>query len=229
MQVRPFARMIAIGVGVGAYYGWRRKRDAQRKPIGRAAESAMFQGQCESFHKDLLAGTCPWCGCAIINGKAKYVFLVRPPKSETNPSREYSYPDSETLARFLGLQDLSDVNVHYFPALGRLVVLTADEGKLALALRNSRSVSDELCWDVDVLSRQDFERTTNSFRHAVAALSGVDEPLADLLVSEGFLSFDDLSIIDPDDLREYGHLSEEVTDRIIQQAESKAEEIDRQS
>ncbi len=30
---------------------------------------AVFQNQCKLVHKDLLAGTCPWCGCGIINGQ----------------------------------------------------------------------------------------------------------------------------------------------------------------
>jgi hypothetical protein len=29
----------------------------------------VFENQCQLVHKDLLAGTCPWCGCAIINGE----------------------------------------------------------------------------------------------------------------------------------------------------------------
>ncbi len=45
------------------------KCDAQQKPLGRTRERAVFQNQCKVVHKDLLAGTCPWCGGAIINGK----------------------------------------------------------------------------------------------------------------------------------------------------------------
>lgn len=29
----------------------------------------MFHNQCKVVHKDLLAGTCPWCGCAIIDAQ----------------------------------------------------------------------------------------------------------------------------------------------------------------
>ena len=29
----------------------------------------MFRNLCQFVHKDLVAGTCPWCGRAIINGQ----------------------------------------------------------------------------------------------------------------------------------------------------------------
>lgn len=29
----------------------------------------MFQDLCQRVHKDLLAGTCPWCGCGIIKAQ----------------------------------------------------------------------------------------------------------------------------------------------------------------
>jgi N utilization substance protein A len=91
--------------------------------------------------------------------------------------------------------------------------------------QNSRSASRESGWDVDVMSQEEFEHRTTWFRLAVANLSGVDERLADRLVSEGFLSFADLSIIDPKDLCDYGHLSDDVVEQIIRQAETKAVEM----
>ncbi|NMC19171.1 MAG: transcription termination factor NusA, partial [Thermogutta sp.] len=44
------------------------------------------------------------------------------------------------------------------------------------------------------------------------------------LVSEGFLSYEDLSVIEPEDLMEMGGLTEEQVNHIIAQAEEKAEE-----
>jgi N utilization substance protein A len=45
-------------------------------------------------------------------------------------------------------------------------------------------------------------------------------------VGEGFLSYDDLSVIEPDALMEMGGLSQEVVDRIVSQAEAKAAEAE---
>ena len=47
--------------------------------------------------------------------------------------------------------------------------------------------------------------------------------LADKLVEEGFLSYDDLSIIEPDELMAMGSLSEEEVTAIVEQAEALAE------
>jgi hypothetical protein len=32
--------------------------------------AVMFESLCQSVHKNLLAGQCPWCGCVILNGRA---------------------------------------------------------------------------------------------------------------------------------------------------------------
>ena len=51
--------------------------------------------------------------------------------------------------------------------------------------------------------------------------------LAEKLVGEGFLSYDDLSVIEPDALMEMGGLSAEQVDKIVAQAEVKAAEAEK--
>ncbi len=46
-----------------------RSLDLDQKAAGTTGTVAVFQNQCKLVHKDLLAGTCPWCGSAIINGE----------------------------------------------------------------------------------------------------------------------------------------------------------------
>jgi N utilization substance protein A len=46
--------------------------------------------------------------------------------------------------------------------------------------------------------------------------------LPERLVGEGFLSYDDLSVIEPDDLMEMGELSAEAVDAIVNEAENRA-------
>jgi N utilization substance protein A len=55
-------------------------------------------------------------------------------------------------------------------------------------------------------------------------IEGISPELADRLVGEGFLSFDDLSIIEPNDLMQMGDLTEEAANTIIEQAERYAEQ-----
>jgi N utilization substance protein A len=47
--------------------------------------------------------------------------------------------------------------------------------------------------------------------------------VAERLVGEGFLSYDDLSVIEPDDLMEMGGLSAEQVDAIVAEAERRAQ------
>jgi hypothetical protein len=145
----------------------------------------------------------------------------------TNWRNELPDPDPDVVARFLKIQDRNGVTFHFFSALGRVIVVTTDPGKLAIMLRSSREASRESGWDVDVMSCEEFEHKTTWFRHAVATLKGVDEGLANQLVADGFLSFEDLSVIDPNDLREYGDLSDDVAEAIIQQSETNALETHR--
>ena len=60
-----------------------------------------------------------------------------------------------------------------------------------------------------------------------SALEGIESELAEKLVGEGFLSYDDLSVIEPDALMEMGGLSEEQVQVIVAQAEGKAEEAEK--
>ena len=56
-----------------------------------------------------------------------------------------------------------------------------------------------------------------SFAKGTVVLSGIrlDESVAERLGGEGFLSYDDLSVIEPDDLMEMGGLSAEQVDAIV--------------
>jgi N utilization substance protein A len=56
-----------------------------------------------------------------------------------------------------------------------------------------------------------------------SSLTGVEVELAERLVEEGFLSYDDLSIIEPDALMAMGNLDEETANLIVEQAEERAE------
>ena len=56
-----------------------------------------------------------------------------------------------------------------------------------------------------------------------SSLEGVEVELAERLVEEGFLSYDDLSVIEPDALMAMGDLSEEAANVIVEQAEERAE------
>jgi N utilization substance protein A len=113
--------------------------------------------------------------------------------------------------------------------LGKAVVLVRED-QLSLAIgRRGQNVrlASKLCgWDIEIMTREelddDIERAVSGF----SSLEGLDESLAEKLVGEGFLTYDELSVIEPDDLMEMGGLTAEQVDTIVAQAEVKAVEAE---
>ncbi|HEY4308322.1 MAG TPA: transcription termination factor NusA [Pirellulales bacterium] len=115
------------------------------------------------------------------------------------------------------------------PMLGRAIVLVRED-QLSLAIgRRGQNVrlASKLCgWDIEIMTREELDEQIERAVGGFSALEGVDENLSEKLVGEGFLSYDDLSVIEPDALVEMGGLPAEQVDRIIEQAEAKAEEAE---
>ena len=110
--------------------------------------------------------------------------------------------------------------------LGRAVVLVQpDQRSLAIGRKGQNvRLASKLCgWDIDIMTRDDLEGLLEKTLTGYLEIDGMTEVLADQLVGEGFLSFDDLSIIEPEDLMELGQLTEEEAAHIIDQAEALAE------
>ena len=111
--------------------------------------------------------------------------------------------------------------------LGRAVVLVRpDQRSLAIGRKGQNvRLASKLCgWDIDIMSREDLEQILEKTLTGYLEIDGMTDTLADQLVGEGFLSFDDLSIIEPDDLMALGQLTEQEAAHIIEQAEKLAEE-----
>ncbi len=110
--------------------------------------------------------------------------------------------------------------------LGRAIVLVRED-QLSLAIgRRGQNVrlASKLCgWDIEIMTREELDEQIERAVGGFCTIEGVDESLAEKLVGEGFLSYDDLSIIEPDALMEMGGLTEEQVESIVEQAEVKAE------
>jgi len=110
--------------------------------------------------------------------------------------------------------------------LGRAVVLVQkDQRSLAIGRKGQNvRLASKLCgWDIEIMSREDLEQLLEKTLTGYLEIDGMTEELADKLLGEGFLSFDDLSIIEPSDLMELGQLTEKQANHIIEQAETLAE------
>jgi len=101
------------------------------------------------------------------------------------------------------------------------------EDQLSLAIgrrgQNVRLASKLSGWDIEIMTQEELAESIDRAVTGFSSLAGVDQDLADKLVEEGFLSYDDLSIIEPDALMQMGGLTEEQVAAIVEQAESLAE------
>ena len=114
--------------------------------------------------------------------------------------------------------------------LGRAIVLVRED-QLSLAIgRRGQNVrlGSKLCgWDIEIMTRDELDEQIEQAVLGYSSLDGVEDELAEKLVGEGFLSYDDLSIIEPDALAEMGGLNADQIDLIVRQAELKAEEAEK--
>jgi N utilization substance protein A len=114
--------------------------------------------------------------------------------------------------------------------LGRAIVLV-QEDQLSLAIgRRGQNVrlASKLCgWDIEIMTREELDEQIEQAVAGFSSLEGVESELAERLVGEGFLSYDDLSVIEPDALVEMGSLTAEQVDHIVHQAEVKATEAEK--
>lgn len=109
--------------------------------------------------------------------------------------------------------------------IGRAIVLVRDD-QLSLAIgkrgQNVR-LGSRLCgWDIDITTQAELEQKIEKATRAFCEIDGLGEELANALVGQGYLSYDDLEVIEPDRLMELGNLTMDQVDHIVAQAEVRA-------
>ena len=113
--------------------------------------------------------------------------------------------------------------------LGRAIVLVRED-QLSLAIgrrgQNVRLASKLSGWDIEIMTQDELAESIDRAVNGFSQLEGMSVDLAERLVEEGFLSYDDLSVIEPDALMAMGEMTEEEVDTIVTQAEAKAMEAE---
>lgn len=137
--------------------------------------------------------------------------------------------DAETLIR-ASLQPAEVDQVLLCDMIGRAIVLVRED-QLSLAIgRKGQNVrlASKLCgWDIEIMTNDELEQQIDRAVGGFSKIEGVTEELAQRLVEQGYLSYDDLSVIEPDALMEMGGLTEEQVDEIVNQAETLATDAER--
>lgn len=113
--------------------------------------------------------------------------------------------------------------------IGRAIVLV-QEDQLSLAIgRRGQNVrlASKLCgWDIEIMTSSELEEKMDIAVAGFSSLAGITEEVAQALVEQGYLSYDDLSVIEPDVLMEMSGLSAEQVDEIVEQAEMRAQDAE---
>jgi N utilization substance protein A len=129
------------------------------------------------------------------------------------------------------LQPAAIEEVFLYPRLGRAIVLVKED-QLSLAIgrrgQNVRLASKLVGWDIEIMTHDELnsgiEQAENWFREMPA----VTDEMVEVFIEEGFLSFDDLTFLEPAELAELSAVTEEQAEEMIAYAERRSEEVERE-
>ena len=108
------------------------------------------------------------------------------------------------------------------PMLGKVIALFQDD-QLSLAIgkkgQNVRLASKLVGWDIHVMNQEKLDEQLGNSVEAFSKVPEMNDDLAENLVSQGFFTFEDLSVIEPDQLAELGGLTSEQCGTIVAYAD----------
>ncbi len=126
------------------------------------------------------------------------------------------------------LQPAQIEEVFLYPRLGRAIVLVKED-QLSLAIgkrgQNVRLASKLVGWDIEIMTHDELNNSIEKAENWFSQIQGVQPELVEVFIEEGFLSYDDLTFLEPSEMAELSGLSEDEADDIIAIAEEKAEEV----
>src|SRR5262249_13899337 len=127
------------------------------------------------------------------------------------------------------LQPAQIEEVFLYPRLGRAIVLVKED-QLSLAIgrrgQNVRLASKLVGWDIEIMTHDELnegiERAEGWFRQ----IPGATDELVEAFIEEGFLSYDDLTFLEPAQLAELAGVTEDQAEDMIAFAEEAAERVE---
>jgi N utilization substance protein A len=130
------------------------------------------------------------------------------------------------------LQPAQIEEVFLYPRLGRAIVLVKED-QLSLAIgrrgQNVRLASKLVGWDIEIMTHDELnegiEKAENWFRQ----LPNITDELVEAFIEEGFLSYDDLTFLEPAQLAELAGITEEQAEEVITLAEEGSERVEEET
>jgi N utilization substance protein A len=128
------------------------------------------------------------------------------------------------------LQPAQISEVFTYARLGRAIVLVTDD-QLSLAIgrrgQNVRLASKLVGWDIEIMTHDELGEALERAERWFGQLPHASPELTGSMIEEGFLSYNDLTMIDAKELSEFTGLTEEAADEVIMYAEEYSDEMER--
>jgi N utilization substance protein A len=129
------------------------------------------------------------------------------------------------------LQPASIEEVFLYPRLGRAIVLVKED-QLSLAIgrrgQNVRLASKLVGWDIEIMTHDELNAGIEQAETWFREVPHVGDEQVEAFIEEGFLSFDDLTFLEPAELGELAGVTEEQAEEMIDYAEGRSEEIEQE-
>ncbi len=127
------------------------------------------------------------------------------------------------------LQPAQIEEVFLYSRLGRAVVLVKED-QLSLAIgrrgQNVRLASKLVGWDIEIMTHEELNDSIDKAENWFRQIPGATDEMVEAFVVEGFLSYDDLTFLEPAQLGELAGITEEQADEVIAFAEEAAERVE---
>lgn len=130
------------------------------------------------------------------------------------------------------LQPAAIDEVFLYPRLGRAIVLVKED-QLSLAIgrrgQNVRLASKLVGWDIEIMTHEELSEGIEKAEAWFSQIPGVTPEMVEAFVEEGFLSYDDLTFLEPAQLAELAGISEDEAEDMIAFAEEAAQRVEQES
>jgi N utilization substance protein A len=129
------------------------------------------------------------------------------------------------------LQPAEISEVFLYPRLGRAIVLVAED-QLSLAIgrrgQNVRLASKLVGWDIEIMTVEELDESLMRAEQWFSEVPGVQPEHIEAFITEGFLSYRDLTFFEPAEMAEMIGVDADTAEEIIEYAEERADEIEEQ-
>jgi N utilization substance protein A len=129
------------------------------------------------------------------------------------------------------LQPAAIDEVFLYPRVGRAIVMVKED-QLSLAIgrrgQNVRLASKLVGWDIEIMTMDELNEGIARAEGWFTQIPNVTTEMVERFIEEGFLSYDDLTFVEPAELGELIGVSEEEADDIIMFAEEAAERVEKE-